>query len=213
MKCIFCNNNKLYQLKTGQLKCSSCKKKFSQIKIDQNYEISNCFVKNLTANQASKYLSLGYQRVLNKYQHIRENIATFLEQEYLINQSTNYDEYLYLEKSKKSKQNIFQSKNFITFSYENKVYNLLMPDIDRYRDIDAKEFTRFISLNKISQRDNINNVIAEFWNFFESEILKYKGIKDENFFYYLKEVEFKFNFPENQRLAILKSMLSKAYII
>ena len=47
-------------------------------------------------------------------------------------------------------------------------------------------------LNKISKIQKKENIIASFWIFFEESIVKYKGINKENFFYYLKEIEFKF---------------------
>ncbi len=203
MKCIFCNNSKLYQLNTGQLKCASCKKKFSSKKINQKNQIVECFCNNLTVNQTAETLAITYQTVANQYKRIRENIAIFLEDAYVNTEVFAYDEYLYLEKSKKSKDNIFQSKNFLTFCYENKVYNLLMPNVQRYKNIEAKDFSRFMSLNKISKLEKKETIIQNFWEFFENSILKYKGVEEENFFYYLKEIEFKFNYPLEEQLKIL----------
>jgi transposase-like protein len=38
---------------------------------------------------------------------------------------------------------------------------------------------------------------------------KYKGIKPENFIYYLKEAEFKFNHPASERIALVKRIYFK----
>lgn len=205
MKCIFCNHKKLYVLKTGQLKCGGCKKKFSQKKILQRERIIECFCKNLTANQTAQILKISYQTIANEYKKIRENIAIFSQEYYIDKEILAYDEYLYLEKSKKQKENIFQSKNFLTFCYENKVYNLLMPNIKRYEELEVKDFSRFMRTNKISKYEEKELLIRQFWDFFESSILKYKGVDEENFFYYLKECEFKFNYTYERQNEILKS--------
>jgi hypothetical protein len=207
MKCIFCNHKKLYQLKTGQLKCASCKKKFSQKRIELKEKIIESFCKDFTANQTAQILQINYQTSKNEYENIRKKIANFLENQYDSGEVVEYDEYLYLEKSKNIKLNMFQSKNFLTFHYTDKVYNLLMPEINRYQNIEAKDFSRFMSLNKISKTQKKETIIQNFWEFFEESILKYKGVKEENFFYYLKEIEFKFNYKVEEQKEILKSLV------
>ncbi len=206
MKCPFCNHNKLYLLKTKQLKCASCKKKFSIKKIEQQHKIIELFCDDFTAYQTAKTLLLNYQTVKNEYENLRKIIANFLENQFVNKNVQEYDEYLYLEKSKNSKLEILKAKNFLTFHYENSVYNLLMPEMNRYNNLEPKELSRFISLNKISKKDKKETIIQNFWEFFENSILKYKGVKEENFFYYLKEIEFKFNYPLEEQLKILEDI-------
>ena len=207
MKCISCNHKKLYHLQTGQLKCASCKKKFSPKKLEQKSKIIECFCNDLTAYQTATTLDSNYQTIKKEYENIRKQITTFLEEEYENKKIIEYDEYLYLEKSKNSKTDMFQAKNFLTFHYENKVYNLLMPTIDRYKEFAVKDFSRFMSLNKISNTNTKQTIIKSFWEFFELSILKYKGIKEENFFYYLKECEFKFNYKKEEQKEILQRLV------
>ncbi len=204
MKCPFCNHNKLYLLKTKQLKCANCKKKFSIKKIEQQYKIIELFCDDFTAYQTAKTLLLNYQTVKNEYENLRKIIANFLENQFVNKNVQEYDEYLYLEKSKNSKLEILKAKNFLTFHYENSVYNLLMPEMNRYNNLEPKELSRFISLNKISKKDKKETIIQNFWEFFESSIVKYRGVKEKNFFYYLKEIEFKFNYKKEQQMQILK---------
>jgi transcription elongation factor Elf1 len=206
MKCPFCNHNKLYLLKTKQLKCASCKKKFSIKKIEQQHKIIEFFCDDFTAYQTAKTLLLNYQTVKNEYENLRKIIANFLENQFLNKNVQEYDEYLYLEKSKNSKLEILKAKNFLTFHYENSVYNLLMPEMNRYNNLEPKDFSRFMSLNKISKLEKKETIIQNFWEFFENSILKYKGVKEENFFYYLKEIEFKFNYPLEEQLKILEDI-------
>lgn len=216
MKCIYCNHEKLYTLKSGQIKCAKCKKKFSQKKIKSNLEIIECFCENLTANEASKKLAINYVTVKNRYELFRQLIANFLEKEYRDKTVMEYDEYIYLEKSKKKiKENIFDAQNFLTFHYDNKVYNLLMPNLNKYKNLFLedeageayfKEFSKFMMYNKISKTQKRENLITKFWLFFEESILKYKGVASENFFYYLKEIEFKFNYEKYEQEKLLKEL-------
>lgn len=215
MKCIYCNHEKSYELKSGQLKCAKCKKKFSPKKIQTDLELINCFCENLSANQTCKELNLSYVTVKKRYELFRQLIASYLEENYQEKTVIEYDEYIYMQQSKKKiKENIFDAQNFLTFHYENKVYNLLMPNLGRYKnqflddgagEIYFKEFSKFMRLNKVSKTKRRENLITQFWLFFEKSILKYKGVSDENFFYYLKEIEFKFNYEKDEQREILSN--------
>jgi len=218
MKCIYCNHAKLYTLKSGQMKCAKCKKKFSPKKIDTQLKLIEAFCENLTVNEASKQLSINYITVKKRYEFFRQLIANFLEEEYRDKAVIEYDEYIYLEKSKKKvKENIFDAQNFLTFAYEEKVYNLLMPNLNKYKNqfleegtdgVYFKEFSKFMMLNKISKTRKRENIITQFWLFFEDAILKYKCVSSENFFYYLKEIEFKFNYEKSAQEEILRSKVT-----
>ncbi|NOR57642.1 MAG: transposase [Sulfurimonas sp.] len=221
MNCIYCNNKKLYELKSGQLKCSDCKKKFSVRKVQRDFELIECFTQNLTANQTANEFAMNYLTVKTRFELFRGVIANYLEEEYQDKDILEYDEYIYLSKSKKKvKENIFDAQNFLTFHYGDMIYNMLMPNLKRYKNefLDSgaqeahfKEFSKFMMLNKISKTQKRENLITKFWIFFEEKILKYKGVRDENFFYYLKEIEFKFNYSQEEQVQILKSALYKYF--
>ena len=215
MNCPYCDHNITYTLKTAQKKCAKCLKKFSEKKILFEKKVINLFTEDYTINRCVKEHNLNYTTIKNKYENYRKSIASFLEDEYKNKEVKEYDEYIYLAQSKqKIKENIFDSINFMTFNYEDKVYNLLMPNLHRYKNqflndgVDEnyfKEFSKFMMLNKISKIQKKENIIASFWIFFEESILKYKGINKDNFFYYLKEIEFKFNYSiEEQRNILYK---------
>lgn len=217
MKCIYCDNKKLYKLKTSQFKCSACKRKFSYRAILTQQKVCECFCDGLTAYQTSKELNLNYITVRKKYHLFRQLIASFSEQEYQDKEVLEYDEYIYLQKSKKKiKQNIFDAQNFLTFHYEDKIYNIMMPNLSIYKNqfLDDgaeeayfKEFSKYMMFNKISTVKKTNNLITKFWLFFEDSIVKYKGVKNENLFYYLKEIEFKFNYSKKIQKKILIEIL------
>ncbi len=218
MKCPYCNGKILYKLKTGQLKCSTCKKKFSPKKLQTDNNTIECFCQNLSANQAAQKLGLNYITIKKRYEDFRKIIAIYLEDNYKGKEITEYDEYIYLEKSKKKiGKNIFDAQNFLTFCFDDKVFNLLMTDLNRYKkeflndNLDKeyfREFSRNMMLNKIAKIQKLDNTITKFWLYFEEEILKYKGIKRQNFFYYLKEIEFKFNYTSKEQ----KELLTKLYM-
>ncbi|MDO8453969.1 MAG: transposase [Sulfurimonas sp.] len=221
MKCIYCNHEKLYILKSAQIKCAKCKKKFSPKKIKTDLELIECFCENLTASQTSKKVGIHYVTVKKRYELFRQLIANYLEEEYRGKTVVEYDEYIYLEKSKKKiKENIFDAQNFLTFHYEDRVYNLLMPNLNRYKNqflekgsdaIYFKEFSKFMMFNKISKTQKRENIITQFWLFFEESILKYKGVSSENFFYYLKEIEFKFNYEASLQKRVLINLYQNSF--
>jgi len=216
MKCPYCKHSVTYKLKTDQEKCSKCKRKFSPKKILLEQKICDFFCSDKNINETVKELQLNYITVQKRYMKYREYIPSYLEKEYEKYETKEYDEYVYLPKSKKKiKENIFEAQNFLTFCYnENKVYNLLMPNLNRYKqqfqsdnleEQYFKEFSRFMMFNKIAKIKKRDNPIVQFWNFLESYILKYKGINQENFYYYLKECEFKFNYTKVEQIEILSS--------
>ncbi len=216
MKCIYCNHHKLYNLKNGHKKCAACKRKFSTKKLERDFRVLRLYSEGKNALLVSKSLKINYLTVKNLYTLFRKLSAKFLEESYDGRRVVEYDEYIYLPKSKKpNSKNIFESYDFLTFHYENKIYNILMPDISRYKESFLenkaqepyyKEFSKFMMFNKITKIQKRDNLITKFWLFFEEEITKYRGFKHENFFYYLKEIEFNFNYEPKERYEILKNL-------
>jgi transposase-like protein len=217
MNCPYCNHPTSYSLKTTQKKCTRCLRKYSEKKIVFEKKIIGLFCEDYTINRCVKEHNLNYVTIKKKYNNYRTQLILFLEEQYKNKEIKEYDEYIYLEQSKhKIKKNIFDAINFITFNYDNKVYNLLMPNLNKYKsqflhdgvdDVYFKEFSKFMMLNKISKIQNKENTIANFWIYFENSILKYKGINKKNFFYYLKECEFKFNYSKKEQIEILESLI------
>ena len=214
MKCPYCDNKNSYLLKTEQRKCTKCKRKFSPEKIKMDEDIIQYFCEDFNANQCAKELKLNYITIKKKYELFRSLLTKYLEDTYNKYESSEYDEYIYLPKSKKKiKENIFDSYNFLTFTYDQtKVYNLLMPNLHRYKsqflddgleEVYFKEFSKFMMFNKIAKTKKKENTITGFWYFFEESIIKYKGIDSENFFFYLKEFEFKFNYSKDEAKEIM----------
>jgi transposase-like protein len=215
LRCPACLNQKLYSLANGYKKCAVCKKKFSPEKRKRENAIVECFCQNKPANLCAKELGVHYLTVEKRYRLFRQIIARFMQDEFdNKTQTIAFEEYIYLPRSKRGKKEaIFDGINFLTFNYDQKIYNILMPDLTRYKtpfladgleEVYYKEFERFLRYGKI-QSNSVDPLIRSFWDYFEEFLLQFKGIKKENFFFYLKEAEFRFNFD----CLLLKKLLEK----
>jgi len=212
--CIYCNK-RLYKLTNGMVKCSSCAKKYSPVKLQRDFDVLDAFIESLTVRECAVNLNLSYQIVFNRYEHLRKLIIRH-SHDYYEDKRDNLDEfeeYVYICKSKKKDyKNIIESQNFITFAYKDKVYNFLLPSLKKYQTkldegkseiAHGNEFKKFMITNHISKLKNIESIITKFWEFFEDFITPYKGVKSEYFLGYLKEAEFKFNYTKQKQKEIL----------
>ena len=214
-RCPFCNGA-FYHLGDGMKKCSSCRRKFSLKKVTRDRDLIASFCRGETAHAVAKVRGLNYQSVTSRYGTLRLMAAEHLETAYgaYRDNVAEFEEYIYLEASKRhDKRNIFDAHNFITFDYGGQVYNLLMPSLHRFKqgflddgleELYYEEFSKFLRIHRISKLQKSKNTITAFWNFFEHFITRYKGVRPENFVYYLKEAEFKFNYTESEQYEILR---------
>lgn len=204
-QCSSCYSKHLYTLSNGYKKCRHCKKKFSVKKWQTHVKIRDAFCQNKTVQQCHEELHLHYVTVQRKYVQFRQFIVHYLDEQYKQKKvySHEYDEYIYLKN-----QNIYEAHNFLTFIYDRKVYNLMLPSLYKFKPFHEsdKELSKFLFLNKIAKLQSKTSKINDFWNFLETYLRKYKGVKSENFIYYLKEAEFKFNYTQEEQREILKNI-------
>ncbi|WP_294892716.1 MULTISPECIES: transposase [unclassified Sulfuricurvum] len=220
-QCVYCHH-RLYRLSDGMVKCPSCRKKYSLQKIRTDLSVITAFCDGASASAAARALRLNYITVKKRYDLLRTLITEHLETRYQNRAEAigEYEEYIYLEAAKRHDQrHIFDAHNFITFDYGGWIYTLMMPSLHRYKhqflednlhDAYYQEFTKFLRLNRIAKLQKQNNQITKFWGFFESFILSYRGVESEHFIYYLKEAEFKFNYPEAERHDVLRRLWLEA---
>jgi len=218
VECLYCGNY-MYRLKDNRLKCSYCHKKISLIKTNKIITLIHTFIENESAHAAAKRLHLSYASVWSYYEEFRLLCAKISEEEYEKKRDENceYEEYFYLQKTKKSKKEaIFDAHNFLTFDYHSHIYTLLLPSLKKYKnqmiedelqDTYLEEFNKFKRLSRIIKVSKHYNNIVKFWNYFEEKIVQYKGIKSEHFIYFLKEFEFKYNHTKDEA----KELLLEAY--
>ena len=186
-KCIYCGHYILYKLSEGNLKCAKCKRKFSPKKIKRKEIILKLFLDGFTPMQIVQQTQFAYASIVKEIKNIRISMAQICEEKFLEkNHILEFEEYLYIPN-----KDIYKAENFLTIDYGN-IYNILLSDMKNYENLSQKEIkSMFLQRRIIKYQNHIK--IQEFWDYFESFIKKYRGIKKENFFYYLKEAEFRFN--------------------
>lgn len=211
MKCQNCNNTTFYYLKNDYIKCKECAKKYSLKKLQREENIKKAFIENLNALESSKALNLNYRTIKDRYDEYRYKIAMFLENEYnnSIKDNSEYEEYYYFNQRQKNKKkkSLYEAINIMGFYSNEKVYTLLMPKLrQKTNDIQDNSFETYLKWHKLHSKQAHQTKLYEFWKYLENILKKYKGIKEEHFFYYLKECEFRFNYEENEQVLILEGL-------
>ena len=175
----------------------------------------------MNAREAAREYRLSYLTVLKHYERFRKHLLVLLEEDYERHRDRvrEYDEYLYLDHCKRrDKRYIFDAHNFLTFDYGGKVYTILMPSPHRYKtpflddgleEVYYREFKRFLSIHRVARLRSRDNTILRFWRTLDESFKRYKGIPADHFIYYLKEIEFKFNYPMPEREEVLRKLLLK----
>ena len=214
-QCISCKSD-VYFLGDGRTKCIKCHKKISLQKLNKISTLIQCFIEDESALSVSKRLHLSYVSVQKYYDKFRFLSAQICEREYesLRNLQCEYEEYFYLESSKSlEREAVFDAHNFLTFDYANHIYTILLPSLHQYKmqmiedNIQGAYIDEFIKFKRLSRIIKVNrylNNIVHFWEYFEKSILKYKGVSDEKFAYFLKEIEFKYNHSKERAKDLLK---------
>ena len=186
MSCIYCGHYILYKLKDGNYKCAKCKRKFSPKKLERKAKILKGFLDELTPTEISKKYNISYATVVKEIKNMRIVIAQICEEEFLKKEDIKeFEEYLYIPKNK----NFLKAQNFLTIDFGGKIYNIMLSSVKNYDFDELKNMMKQNRIIKIYEKKRIK----EFWEYFEDFIKKFKGVSEENFFYYLKEAEFRFN--------------------
>ena len=188
MSCVYCGHYILYKLKEGNYKCAKCKRKFSPKKLERKAKILKGFLDELNPKEISQKYDISYATVVKEIKNIRIVMAQICEDEFLKKENIKeFEEYIYIPKNK----NIKSAQNFLTIDFGGKIYNIMLSSLKNY-DFDEREIKKMLKQSRIIKIYE-KKLIKNFWEYFEDFIKKYKGVSEENFFYYLKEAEFRFN--------------------
>lgn len=211
ISCPYCKSKRLYNLQNNYKKCSYCTRKFSIKKIQTDYTIIDFFCNNINANKCAKILNINYRTVQNRYLIFRKLIATYLENEHYnsILDNSSYEEFYYFTSKEKKKKNksLYNAINIIGFYSNRKIFTLLMPKLPEYNNQeDNQTFEKYLRWHKIYSQYSYSTPLNIFWKYLEENLKKYKGVNEKNFFLYLKECEFKFNYLQNKQIEILKEI-------
>ena len=200
MKCIYCDHPHTYLLADAQHKCSKCKRKFSLKKIAREKKLFSHFKEGISARKTAFLTKMHFATVQKYFEKFRYKLLGDADRMYQNNahKITQYDEYLYLPVSLKPKNNTHKIQHFLTLSYDNTIYCIMMPTIKnsllyKQSDTEHKLLDKYLRFNKISKIVQSKNIITDFWNYFETFICQYKGVSSDNFILYLKEAEWRFN--------------------
>ena len=214
MNCPFCDHNQLYILENEYRKCKQCNKKFSLRKYQTDLKVIELFCNNVNALEVSSRLNLNYRTVKNRYDVFRRLIANYLEALYASDHKENsaYEEYYYftVRQNQKKRKSLFDAINVIGFYTNQRVYTLLMPKLQKpFDSSDDKNYQAYLTWHKLQSKEAYKTPLSVFWRYLEENLKKYKGVNEKNFFFYLKECEFKFNFLYNKQIEILKELYFK----
>lgn len=207
MKCKNCNNSTFYTLQNGFIKCKRCAKKYSLKKLQKDETIIKAFCDCKNALEVSKELKVNYRTIKDRYDEYRYKIAMYLEDVYntSVKDYSEYEEFYYFKQKdkKKKKKSLYQAINIMGFYSNERVYTLLMPKLATNMFEADSGFDAYMNWYKIHSQNSYQTKLNIFWKFLEENLKKYKGINEENFFYYLKECEFRFNYDKEEQLRIL----------
>ena len=203
----------------GRVKCSECGRRYSPRALERRFCLAQAFCRDLSAAEAARDCGTTPLTAQKHYQRFRSLLLPWLEAQYDANrdQILEYDETLYLDRNKRrDKRHIFDAHNFLTFDYGGRVYSLLMPSLERYKnafladgleEVYHRELSTFLKMHRIARLKKLDNTIQRFWHFLDGQLSRYRGIPAEQFIYYLKEAEFKFNHPMPEREEILRRLI------
>jgi transposase-like protein/DNA-directed RNA polymerase subunit RPC12/RpoP len=212
--CPFCGNKRLYKVTQTSFKCSTCRRKYSQKKLEKDFIVLDCFCENLSVNECAKSLHLNYKSIKDRYMDFRKLTLLHVEEIYRQNRAefSEYDEYYFLPQNKRGKvKYLFEAIGILGMVYHDLVYTLLLPDQfshikNAQKDIKItymKEYAKYLNRYKIMHFEKFDSQLIRFWIFLEENLLHFKGVSKENFIYYLKEYEFKFNYTKEEQKKIL----------
>lgn len=211
-RCIYCNCEKLYTLGGGYKKCASCRRKFSPKKVTCHARLLESFCRGESASEAAKKYGMYYARVHKKFMEFRAAVASHAQNEFNNNMDKvkEYEEYIYLPASKRrSEEALYSAFDILIFDYGTKIYTTLIRVEKRYNphNTQLKELKKIFTSKKIAKICSHENMIALFRDFLEERMALFRGVGKEQFFYYLKECEFLFNYDEVQRGEIVQKAL------
>ena len=235
-KCIYCGNYKIYRLANKRVKCGSCGQFYSLSKLRCDLDILHYFALELSANKTADVLGFNYKTVHSRYMFFRRKIAEHLDSDFKkLRGELEVDETYFGGKRKgKRGRGAFNKVVVLGILERNgKVYTAIVPDVSaetlmtEIRNKTEKGsvyytdcFKSYKSLKRYGKHRRINkehtyakgrnhiNGIEGFWSFAKERFHKYHGINKNNYYLYLKEMEFRFN---NRNEDIFNKMFNIIY--
>ena len=220
--CIFCDKYGLYRLADKRVKCKHCNKRYSLIKLKRDMIILYYFYLEVSASKTSKEINLNYKTVQSRFMQFRRRIADYCNQEAKkLNGELEIDESYFGGKRKGNRGRGAKNKTIVfgILERKGKVHTVIVQDVSAktlMNEIENKTkkgsvfytdgWKSYASLEQYGKHNIIDhdkelvdknhnhiNGIEGFWSFAKERFHKYHGIDKENYPYYVKEMEFRFN--------------------
>ena len=221
-RCILCDITQLYKLPNRYIKCKICKRKYSLKKLSKDLSILYHFYLEISARKTSIALEIPYKSVSSRFMQYRYKIADYLREQFKkLGGEVEIDE-SYFGGKRKGKRGRGAYNKAIVFGIlerNGKVYTAVVPNVKAETLLEhIKEKTKkgsvyytdtFRSYNSLiiyGKHERIDhsktlveynkhiNGIEGFWSFAKERFMKYHGINRDNYYWYLKEMEFRFNY-------------------
>ncbi len=220
--CIFCNKYGLYKLKDKRVKCKHCQKKYSLQKLRKDLQILYYFYLEISARRAANELNLDYGVIHRKFMHFRKCVSNYCNNEARkFKGELELDESYFGGKRRGNRGRGAKNKAIVfgILERKGKVYTVIVQDVSAgtlmneiknkakkgsvfYTDgfksyVDLKQYGKHNIIrhdkDKFADGKNHINGIEGFWSFAKERFHKYHGIDKQNYPFYLKEMEFRFN--------------------
>lgn len=221
-KCIFCNNTQLSKLKDGRIKCKNCKKKYSLIKLKRDIQTLYYFYLEISARKTAREMELNYKTIQSRFMSFRKYIKKYCDnQAEKLNGKLELDESYFGGKRKGNRGRGAFNKTIVfgILERKGKIYLKIVENVSKENLMKAIEnktkkgsvfytdgFKSYNSLSQFGKHNIIRhskdefakghnhiNGIEGFWSYAKERFHKYHGIKKNNYPFYLKEMEFRYN--------------------
>jgi transposase len=219
--CIYCSQYGLYRLADKRVKCKQCNKKYSLTKLKRDMLVLYYFYLEISGRKASKELHLNYKTIQSRFMQFRKLIAEYCNKEAnKLNGEIEIDESYFGGKRKGNRGRGANNKAIVfgILERKGKVHVVVVENVqaktlmekikqktrkgsvfhtDTFKSYnDLKQFGKHNKINhkkEFAKEKNHINGIEGFWSYAKERFHKYHGINKQNYPFYLKEMEFRYN--------------------
>ena len=215
--CPFCKSESIGKVRRNFYKCYGCRREWSirkgsilegvKIPLSKFILAIKLFILEVPVNKAYKELGISYNTTHKIYQRIRKAIFNFVsrEDEVLKGAMDKIPVFGILERNGKVKVEIVEDVSAETILRETikKVKRGSIIYTDQFNGFRHERIDKSVRFS--NGRVYING-IEGFWSYAKERLLKFHGVSRENFVYYLKELEFRYNNRKNLEEALYKCL-------